>query len=145
MSWLLEGMRQMAQEVDTHIAWVDACNHGMDLSKSWAFLSNSPEIEKVACLCPHGIRQSMAGKRNSEGVFSSTLTAEYPLSLARDILRHTSYLVTTSGLGEVTLPAGEAWHRPFVCPRHKPCDGAASGGPDDLFGAARAFEVTILA
>ena len=93
MSWLLDGMRHMSQEVEAHIAWVDACNHGMMLSKSWAFLSNSPEIQHIGCLCPHAERhESIAGKRNEDGVFISTLTAEYPLSLAQHIIRHMSYI-----------------------------------------------------
>ena len=57
-------------------------------------LSNSLEIQHIGCLCPHAERhESIAGKRNDEGVFISTLTAEYPLSLARHIIRHMSYLV----------------------------------------------------
>ena len=99
MSWLLDGMRHMAQKVEAHIAWVDdACNHGMLLSKSWSFLTNLLEIKHIGCLC----LESIAGKRNNDGVFISTLTAEYSFSLARHVIRHMSYLVTRSGLGEIT-------------------------------------------
>ena len=76
MSWLFDGMRHMSQEVEAHIAWMDACNHGMMLSKSWTFLSNSPEIQYIGCLCSHAERiESIAGKRNEDGVFIDTLTA----------------------------------------------------------------------
>ena len=69
MSWLLDGMRHMSQEVEAHIACrVDACNHGMMLSKSWAFLSNSPEIQHIGCLCPHAERHESIGKRNEDGM-----------------------------------------------------------------------------
>ena len=147
MSWLLDGMRHMSQEVEAHIAWVDACNHGMMLSKSWAFLSNSPEIQHIGCLCPHAERhESIAGKRNEEGVFISTLTAEYPLSLAQHIIRHMSYLVTRSGLGEIALPKlDESWNRPFQEPRHRPCDGAGLWSTADHTSPKQATQLRAVA
>ena len=147
MSWLLDGMRHMSQEVEAHIAWVDACNHGMMLSKSWAFLSNSPEIQHIGCLCQHAERhESIAGKRNAEGVFISTLTAEYPSSLAQHIIRHMSYLVTRSGLGEIALPKlDESWSRPFHNPRHRPCDGAGLWSTADHTSPKQATQLRAVA
>ena len=147
MSWLLDGMRHMSQEVEAHIAWVDACNHGMMLSKSWAFLSNSPEIQHIGCLCQHAERhESIAGKRNAEGVFISTLTAEYPSSLAQHIIRHMSYLVTRSGLGEIALPKlDESWSRPFQEPRHRPCDGAGLWSTADHTSPKQATQLRAVA
>ena len=125
MSWLLPAMQHMIQEVQAHVAWVDACSHGLEYAKSWAFISSAPEISKVATLCTHGHRhESIAGKRTPSGAYVSTLTAEYPASLAQAIMQHCSFLVTRSGQGEVPLPQPQdTWERAFEGPRHRPCDG----------------------
>ena len=55
----------------------------------------------MATLCNHGYRhESIAGKRTHSGAYVSTLTAEYPASLAQAIIQHCSFLVTRSGQGE---------------------------------------------
>ena len=100
---------------------MDACNHGMMLAKSWAFLSNSPEIQHLGCLCPHAERhESIAGKRNSDGVFISTLTAEYPLSPARHIIRQVWSLAPVWGKSRCLRETNFG----IALSRTRPCDGA---------------------
>ena len=121
MSWLLPAMQHMIKEVRAHIAWVDACRHGLEYAKSWAFISNAPEITKVATLCNHEYRhESIAGKRTHSGAYVSTLTAEYPASLAQAIMQHCSFLVTRLGQGEVPLPQPHNTRHPPASRPHSP-------------------------
>ena len=98
--------QHLLQACDGHIAWVDACCHGSAYAKSWAFASNSPHISHVAALCPHTFRhESIVGKKTPDGQWLSTLTAECPASLADALLAAGGHLLTTSGQGEIPLPA----------------------------------------
>ena len=61
---------------------VDACRHEKTFSKSSAFGCNSAKIQALEARCNHSYKhQSIAGVKE-QGVYLSTLTAEYPPSLA---------------------------------------------------------------
>ena len=68
----------------THIA---ACQFGMPLPKAWAFWCNHDVLSSLGCSCPHppGFHPSLAGKRNSDGSFTTRHTACYPQPLASAI------------------------------------------------------------
>ena len=62
LSWLEPDNHHMIQEYQGHIACIDACTHGFQYAKSWAFYPNE-------CLCPW--RQTCAS-------LSSTKTPQEP-------------------------------------------------------------------
>ena len=94
----------MIQEYQGHIAWVDACNHGFLYVKSWPFARNNPQIHNVAGLCRHNIKHlSLVGKKEPDGIWTSTLSAEYPASLAQQITQHMSFRLTSTGRAQQFL------------------------------------------
>ena len=80
-------------------AQVAACMHGSALQKRWAFVSNRPEVAKLASTCAHGPKahESFLGKRLPDGSYKSRLTAEYPASLADAIADFMAPFVTSQG------------------------------------------------
>ena len=93
MAWLEPENFQCLQNFHGHLAWVDACQHGMLLSKSWCFASNNA---CVASRCTHQHKHaSIAGVQGSSGQYLSTLTAEYPASLAASLIKHCAFKVST--------------------------------------------------
>ena len=59
------------------------CTHDKAFAKSWAFGSNSPKVQALQARCNHSHKhQSIAGVKE-QGVYLSTLTAEYPLPTRR--------------------------------------------------------------
>ena len=85
MSWLEAANFHMLREHQCTLVWVDACQHGKTFTKSWAFGSNSPRITALMARCNHTFKHpSIAGIREN-GVYLSSLTAEYPPSLARQL------------------------------------------------------------
>ena len=79
MAWLEPENFQCLHNFHGHLAWVDACQHGTLLSKSWCFASNNACIQHVASRCTHQHKHaSIAGVQGSSGQYLSTLTAEYP-------------------------------------------------------------------
>ena len=72
----------MLRDHQCALVWVDACMRNKAFAKSWAFGSNSSKIRALQARCNHSYKhQSIAGVKE-QGVFLSTLTAEYPPSLA---------------------------------------------------------------
>ena len=89
MAWLEPENFQCLKAFHGHLAWVDACQHGMSFAKSWCFASNNPCIQHVAARCNHPKKHaSIAGVRSTSGQFLSTLTAEYPATLAASLVTH---------------------------------------------------------
>ena len=65
------------------------------LSKSWCFASNDACIQHVASRCTHQHKHaSIAGIQSSSGQYLSTLTAEYPASLAACLIKHCEFKVS---------------------------------------------------
>ena len=96
MAWLEPEKFQCLQNFHGHLAWVDACQHDMLLSKSWRFASNNACIQHVASRCTHQHKHpSIAGVQGSSGQYLSTLTAEYPASLAASLIKHCAFKVST--------------------------------------------------
>ena len=105
-----------------HLAWVDACQHGMMLSKSWCFASNDACIQHVASRRPHQHKHAnIAGIQSSSGQYLSTLTAEYPTSLAACLIKHCAFKVSTQ-------PEVRNLRKPSLLSLHpvrlRVCDGA---------------------
>ena len=95
LAWLETANFELFQEFQGHLAWVDACRHGKDWAKSWCFASNSAKIGRLAALCNHNIaHQSIAGVKDASGEYLSTTTAEYPATLAKEIIDSVSYRVS---------------------------------------------------
>ena len=85
MSWLEEANFHMLREHQCSLVWVDACQHGKTFAKSWAFGCNSPRIQALAARCSHTCKRTSIAGVVENGVFLSTLTAEYPETLARQL------------------------------------------------------------
>ncbi|CAE7232659.1 unnamed protein product, partial [Symbiodinium sp. CCMP2456] len=62
---------------------VAACNHGLDVFKSWTFVSNLSDLSGLASSCQHpkGVHSPISGRRDSSGQFLTRHTACYPASL----------------------------------------------------------------
>ena len=87
MSWLEEASFQMLRDHQCALVWVDACRRNTAFTKSWAFGCNSSKIQALEARCNHSYKhQSTAGVKE-QGVYLSTLTAEYPPSLALQLAR----------------------------------------------------------
>ena len=79
MAWLEPENFQCLQNFHEHLAWVDACQHGMLLSKSWCFASNNACIQHMASRCTHQHKHaSIAGVQGSSGQYLSTLNSRIP-------------------------------------------------------------------
>ena len=93
MTWLEPENFQCLKAFHGHLAWVDACQHGMSFAKAWCFASNNPCIQHVAARCNHPQKHaSVAGVRSSSGPFLSALTAEYPATLAASLHSRVCFL-----------------------------------------------------
>ena len=122
MAWLEPENFQCLKNFHGHLAWVDACQHGVMLSKSWCFASNDACIQHVASRCPHQHKHaSIAGVESSSGQYLSTLTAEYPASLAACLIKHCAFKVSTQ-------PEVRNLRKPSLLSLHpvrlRVCDGA---------------------
>ena len=110
------------QNFSSALAWVDACQRNMPFAKSWCFACNNPCIQHVAARCNHPTRHaSVAGVRNSSGQFLSTLTAEYPTSLAANVVKHCAFKVKRDPMVRELRKPSIATMR---ATRLKVCDGA---------------------
>ena len=70
---------------------------------------------------------SIAGVKDASGEYLSTTTAEYPATLAKEIIDSVSYRVTRHANGPRPLPLGQpATPSLPVGPRLKMCDGAGN-------------------
>ena len=126
LAWLETANFDLFTEFQGHLAWVDACRHGKDWAKSWCFASNSARIGRLAALCNHNIaHQSIAGVKDASGEYLSTTTAEYPATLAKEIIDSVSYRVTRHSTSPRPLPLGQpAIPSLPVGPCLRMCDGA---------------------
>ena len=107
-----------------HLARVDACQTNMPFAKSWCFACNNPCVQHVAARCNHPTKHvSVAGVRNSSGQFLSTLTAEYPASLAASLVTHCAFKVRRDPLLRKLRKPSILTLRPN---RPKVCDGAGA-------------------
>ena len=118
LSWLQDDNIALLREWCAHCARVAACNHGMDYYKSWAMCATFQSIASLACTCGHapGTHQSIAGVQ-VDGKFLSSLTAEYPPSLAS--APAALIIPFTTSQGHDLLPED------FVPRRLRLCDGGA--------------------
>ena len=122
MAWLEPENFQRLKAFHGHLAWVDACQRGMSFAKSWCFASNNPCVQRVAARCNHPKKHaSIAGVRSTSGQFLSTLTAEYPATLAASLVTHCAFKVRRDPLvRELQKPCIRSLH----LSRLKICDGA---------------------
>ena len=98
MTLLLKDNTDMLRDWNATCAHVAACQWDMLYAKSWLMCANDAEIASLAgwCSCesPH---PSFAGKRTPEGTFVSSLTAEYPSSLAMAVAQVMTKKCTSAG------------------------------------------------
>ena len=126
MSWLEEANFQMLRDHQCALVWVDACRHNKAFSKSWAFGCNSSKIQALEARCNHSYKhRSIAGVKE-QGVYLSTLTAEYPPSLALQLAQVGIGRVSKTGSFRQTLPLHSEISRTItLAPCRLPtCDGA---------------------
>ena len=107
MSWYQSDNGDLLREMAAHCTWVASCAHGWDLYKSWAFCASFQEISNIARTCNHpmGSHKSIAGAQ-SDGVYLSQLTAEYPASLAKQLASCMARYTTSLGFQncKIVLP-----------------------------------------
>ena len=126
ISWLEEANFQMLRDHQCALVWVDACRHDKAFSKSWAFGCNSSKIRALEARCNHSYKhRSIAGVKE-QGVYLSTLTAEYPPSLALQLAQVGIGRVSKTGSFQQKLPLHSDFSRPIaLAPCRLPtCDGA---------------------
>ena len=105
---------------------VHACRHNKAFSKSWAFGCNRSKIRALEARCNHTYKhQSIAGVKE-QGVYLSTLTAEYPPSLALQLAQVGIGRVSKTGSFRQALPLHSDFSRTItLAPCRLPtCDGA---------------------
>ena len=104
MSWLEEANFQMLRDHQCALVWVDACMHDKAFAKSWAFGSDSSKVQALQARCNHPHKhQSIAGVKEQR-VYLSTLTAEYPPSLALQLAQIGIGRVSKTGSFRLALP-----------------------------------------
>ena len=126
MSWLEEANFQMLRDHQCVLVWVDACMHDKAFAKSWAFGSNSSKVQALQARCNHPHKhQSIAGVKE-QGVYLSTLTAEYPPSLALQLAQIGIGRVSKTGSFRLALPLhSNCPNTVTLAPCRLPtCDGA---------------------
>ena len=84
--------------------------HNKAFAKSWAFGCNSSKIKALEARCNHSYKQSIAGVKE-QGVYLSTLTAEYPPSLALQLAQIGIGRVSATGSFRQALPLHSAGFR----------------------------------
>ena len=130
-----QAIHHMLREHQCSLVWVDACQHGKTFAKSWAFGCNSPRIQALAARCSHTYKHTSIAGVVDHGVFLSTLTAEYPETLACQL--------AAVGAGRVSKTGGvkRALHlrstfpaQPSLAPCRLPvCDGAGMHSTADWY------------
>ena len=126
MSWLEEANFQMLHDHQCALVWVDACRHEKTFSKSWAIGCNSAKIQALEARRNHSYtHQSIAGAKE-QGVHLSTLTAEYPPSLALQLAQVGVGRVSKTGSVRQAWPLHSEIARTIsLAPGRLPtCDGA---------------------
>ena len=140
MPWLQPDNVTLLQEQCAHCAHVAACHHGLDLCKSWALCASFPSISSLACTCTHppGMHRPIANVKVND-VYLSALTAEYPVSLAKQLAALMAPFCSSLGHKRVPLshfsnllPEPGVHRRPLVC------DGAGMNSSADSSNASAA-------
>ena len=65
MAWLQADNITLLRELCAHCTYVAACQHNLDVYKSWAFCASFPSIASPACTCNQapGVHQSIANAK----------------------------------------------------------------------------------
>ena len=134
MAWLQPDNVTLLQERCAHCAHVAACHHGLNLYKSWALCASFPSIASLACTCTHPPRmhKPIANVRVNN-TYLSSLTAEYPCSLAKQLAALMAPFC--SNLGHKRVPLSHFSNllpEPVVHRRPLVCDGAGVNSSADF-------------
>ena len=130
LSWLQPDNIALLREWSARCAHVAACNHGVNV---WAFCASFQSIAQLACACKHapGSRQSIAGVQ-VQGQYLSSLTAEYPPSLASSLAQLMLPFVSQHGhCSASVLDFADFITEDFVPRRLRLCDGAGLNSTAD--------------
>ena len=133
MAWHQSDNITLLREISAHCAHVAACQHGMDVYKSWAFCASFSAISALACTCTHtpGVRKTLAGLKHN-GQYVSSLTAEYPETLAQQLASIMAPFCTSLGHSQVQISQfANLLPEPHVHRRPPVCDGAGSNSSAD--------------
>ena len=128
LAWLEPSAQQLLRAFNATIAWVDSCEFGLMLQKSWAFASNDPRISQLAARCTHQAKHpKFVGKRTHDGAFASASSAQYPQPLAAALVRTFCNAWPRGPQDFMPLPFNGQPAQPAVLPRGSRapvCDGA---------------------
>ena len=125
LSWLQDDNIALLREWSARCSHVAACHRGMDYDKSWAFCASFQSVARLSCACRRkpGAHQSIAGVQVGDK-FLSSLTAEYPASLAAALASLVRPFLSSQGhvSASVSVLAG-LLTEDFVPRRLRLCDG----------------------
>ena len=86
LAWKEPSHQQFLSQCSCHFVATPACKWGLDIFKTWAIAATSDRISTLAGHCKHSDHMDFRGKRLPDGSFVSSITAEYPSSLASAII-----------------------------------------------------------
>ena len=86
LAWKEPSNQQFVSQCSCYMVATPACKWGLDIFKTWAIAATSDKISILAGQCQHRDHMDFRGKRLPNGTFVSSLTAEYPSSLASAIV-----------------------------------------------------------
>ena len=77
MSWEEPIVQQWLREARCSCVNLPACKFGMDISKAWLFATSLDSLQQLGAVCDHprGTHTSIAGVKDSSGVYLSKSTA----------------------------------------------------------------------
>ena len=120
MTWLDDLMWTWVHTIAPYAAQASACQFGANWAKTWCFVSNKPQIQKVALSCTHGpgTHESVVGVKLPDGTWKPRLTAEYPVALASALASIVKPFTTANSImcplahWKSQLPLKLDWPRP---------------------------------
>ena len=98
LAWQEPYHQRFLKQCSCYLVATPACKWGFDWFKTWAGAATSDNIQSLADQCFHEHHFNFRGKRLPDGIFISSLSAEYPSSLAAAIIEIIKPLVSQSSI-----------------------------------------------
>ena len=86
LAWQEPLHQQFLCQSSCYFVATPACKWGFDRFKTWAIAATSDKIQTLAGHCTHEDHLKFRGKRPPDSAFISSLSAEYPSTLAAAII-----------------------------------------------------------
>ena len=101
MSWREPTTKNWLLLANCSLILLAACGFDWDIKKTWLFASSFSALAAMAVVCEHpaGSHQSIAGVKDSHGIYLSRRSAAYPAKLANQFAQIISVLLSPSADG----------------------------------------------